>query len=157
MIIMVGWYYKLTQLNTKADFASKSPQSRINCGAGGGHHYEKLSLTSPNKSVAQSVRSSTLSSTSSQTVPHQVVPCSTPASSSGLALGEADADRDGVDTVEVGEGVASLATLCVIGGSDGFSNVGASSSEWRPLVFNGRRSVPLFGCGSIPRESHRML
>ena len=30
-------------------------------------------------------------------------------------------------------------------------------SEWRPMGLRGRRRVPLFGFGTIPKESHIML
>ena len=61
--------------------------------------------------------------------------------------------------VEV-EGEAEIKTeveIVCVGGSAGVSRPAAPGSSCSPIVFKGRRRVPLLGAGSIPTESQSML
>lgn len=55
------------------------------------------------------------------------------------------------------EGGEFEAERVVAGGSDGVSGLAASGSLCKPTGLRGRRSVPLFGAGTIPTESHSRL
>jgi len=91
-------------------------------------------------------------------LPHQVVQVVGCESSSSASLVGVAVNST---AEEVGLGTATVfvfeLTMLLTGGSCGLSRTGASSSECRPTGFNGRRRVPLFASGLIPRESQMML
>lgn len=66
---------------------------------------------------------------------------------------------EGITVVEASSGGGEEETneSWALIGSGGVSDGGASSSECNPSGFSGSRSVPLFGPGSMPIESHTML
>jgi hypothetical protein len=67
-------------------------------------------------------------------------------------MGDGGEGGDGGRGEEGGEGGVGTDT-----GTGSLGSSGIVSGVWKPMGWRGKRRVPLFGLGSRPRESQRML